>query len=80
MRLHQASELLRGFASDGYRHSGTHQALEKKAGLAFADSFALRGKPDETAEEVRARYLAESGTESLDGLDVLFITRPIVEP
>ena len=56
------------------------RALEKKAGLDFVDPFAIRGKPDETAEEVRVRYLAENGTESLDGLDVLFITRPIVEP
>ena len=36
-------------------------ALEKKAGLDFVDPFAIRGKPDETAEEVRARYLAENG-------------------
>ena len=55
-------------------------ALEKKAGLDFVDPFAIRGKPDETAEEVRARYLAENGSESLDGLDVFIITRPIVDP
>ena len=56
------------------------RALEKKAGLDFAYPFVIRGKPDETAEEVRARYLAENGSESLDDLDVLIITRPIVEP
>ena len=42
--------------------------------------FVIRGKLDETAEEVRARYLVENGSESLDDLDVLIITRPIVEP
>ena len=52
-------------------------ALEKKAGLDFVDPFAIRGKPDETAEGVRARYLAENGSESLDGLDVLIVTRPM---
>lgn len=56
------------------------RALEKKAGLDFVGSFALRGKPDETAEEVMAGYLAKNGTESLDGLDVFIITRPIVDP
>jgi hypothetical protein len=56
------------------------RALEKRAGLDFVDSFAIRGQPDETAEEVRARYLAENGSESLDGLDVLIITRPILDP
>ena len=54
-------------------------ALEKKAGLGFVDPFAIRGKPDETAEEVKVRYLAENGSESLDGRDVLIITRPIVD-
>lgn len=34
------------------------RALEKSAGLGFDYPFAIRGKPDETAEEVRASYLA----------------------
>ena len=55
-------------------------ALEKMAGIGFVYPFAIRGKPNETAEEVKARYLAENGSESLDGLDVLIITRRIVAP
>jgi hypothetical protein len=32
-------------------------ALEKKAGLDFVDPFAIRGKPDETDEEVEGALL-----------------------
>ena len=54
------------------------RALERKAGLDFSYPFAIRGKPNETVEEVRTRYLAENGSKSLDGLNLMIVTRSIV--